>query len=166
MDQNSRPNTIDPVEPTMPEEDPTLLAIEALEARAIDDNPTPLSTPRDIPVPPRLAPVPPPAPVPKVIEPIIPKPAAPQPAPTVPKPVPEPPKPTPKAEAPQVPETPPKPKKPTTPAEAIAEELAHAPTTRGFQFFTNHAAPRKPFIIVGIIVVVVALGVGAYFFLR
>jgi hypothetical protein len=162
MDHSSHPNNVEPVEASTPEEDPNLLAIEALEARTVDDDPKPLSAPRDIPVPPRTVPTP--APTPKVIEPIIakpipvvPKPVEPKPAPVITKPI---------VALPPAEVIPPKPKKPATTAEAIAEELAHAPATHGFQFFINRAAPRTPFVVGGIILVVVALGVGAYFILR
>ena len=152
MDQNSIPNSVVPAQTTIPEEDATLLAIEALEARSIDQSPRPLNapnTPRDIHVAPRQAVIPPARR--KVIGPVVVKATAPAPKPVVPPPAPI---------------TPPKPKKPLTLSEAIAEALASAPVSRSFQFFTNHSAPRKPFIIIGIIVVVIGAGVAAYFTTR
>jgi hypothetical protein len=173
MDQSSIPNNTVPVQTTSPEEDATLLAIEALEARTVDPNPRPLNAPREIPVPPRVAPTPPVTP--KVIEPIIAKLAASAPKPiAVPKPALVPIKTTatviisePKiVDVVPVPVTPPKPKKSSTPAEEMAEELAAAPASRGFQFFINQKPPRRLFIIVGIIVVLVGAGVAVYFATR
>jgi hypothetical protein len=160
MDQYSKKGSDIPVETVSPEEDATLLAIEALEARSVDPDPRPLNAPRKVAVPPRKVPVAPPVPV-KVIEPVIP-PHAPVPQPITP------PQPAPiviKAEPKPI-ALPPKPVKPATPAEAIADALAHAPVTKGFQFFLNQHAPRKPFIIIGVVVIVIAAGVAAYFTLR
>jgi hypothetical protein len=160
MDQYSKKGSDIPVDTVSPEEDAILLAIEALEARSVDPDPRPLNAPREVAVPPRPAPVAPPMPV-KVIEPVIPVPTPvlrpitpPQPAPIIIK------------EAPKPIALPPKPVTPVTPAEAIADALAHAPATKGFQFFLNQHAPRKPFIIIGAVVIVIAVGVGAYLILR
>lgn len=159
MDKSSIPNSAVPDQATSPEEDATLLAIEALEARSVDPNPRPLNAPpREIPVPERpiAAPV-----TPKVIEPVItaPKPVV-QPTPIVIQPVPKPPIAPVPAPAPVVA---PKPKRHATPSEEMAEELAGAPASFGFQFFANQKPPRKPFIVVGIIVIVIGIGVAAYF---
>ncbi|RWZ78721.1 MAG: hypothetical protein EOT05_03160 [Candidatus Microsaccharimonas sossegonensis] len=153
MDHNSRPNHVEPVEVVVPEEDPHLLAIEALEARSVDDLAKPSHASGSQPVPPREPAVAMPTLTPKIKEPIGVRPIA----PTL-KPV--------EIKHPLAPVTPQKPKKPATTAEAIAEELTHASTSRAFQFFTNHPAPRKPFIVIGGIIVVTALGIGVYFFLR
>ena len=49
MDKNSISKTPIPTPETSPEEDATLLAIEALEARTVDPNPKPWTpTPNDI----------------------------------------------------------------------------------------------------------------------
>jgi hypothetical protein len=174
MDKNSTSTNPVPDQTTSPEEDATLLAIEALEARSVDPNPRPWNAPREIPVPARPA-TPPVAP--KVIEPVVPNPAtqtlqshtelkvAPlhanvQPAPAEIKLTPPPVAPTP------APVTKPQPKKHATPSEEMAQELATAPTSKAFQFFINQKPPRKPFIIIGSIVVVIGLGVAAYFTLR
>ncbi|HEY8886139.1 MAG TPA: hypothetical protein VIM31_01415 [Candidatus Microsaccharimonas sp.] len=172
MDQNSTPNNSPPAQSSSPEEDTTLLAIEALEARTVDPDPRPLNAPREIPVPERHIPTP--TVTPKVIEPIIAKPApsAPQPVtaaqtPIEVKPTPIIVNPAPKVvNLPPAPIVPPKPKKPATPSEEMAEELASAPSLSGFQFFANQKAPRKPFIIVGIAVVIIGAGVAAYFATR
>jgi hypothetical protein len=120
--------------------------------------PTPAATPVVKPEPP------------KVIEPIVPPIA-----PVVATPPPKPPKPVEVKQDPKVvigtgpviqTRTPPvvvKPKKPATAAEEMAEELAHAPAMSYFQFFMHQNKPRKVFIIAGIAVVVIGLGVGAYF---
>lgn len=157
-----------------PEEDSKLLAIEALEARTVDPNPRPLidpNPPRDIPVPARSSPV-------AVQKPEAPKPivVAPKPLVPAPKPIadvtPVTTAPTPTIHIPPQPEPahvtalPPKPKKKGTPSEEMAEELAAAPTTTGFQFFAGQRSARKPFVVIAIIVVVIAIGVGAYFFTR
>jgi|GEM_PF-1878923 len=179
MDQNSKAKDAAAAQSLSPEEDSTLLAIEALEARDIDPNPRAFNAPRDIPVPPRAAPQ---AQAPKVIEPITP---APTPAPVekpvihktvvieppkpVAKPTPVEVKPQPKAPEPApapVVVTPPKPKKPATPSEEMAEELAHAPSTSGFQFFLHQKAPRRPFVIVAVIVVLIGIGAAAFFATR
>jgi len=167
MDQK-KPAVPPPNEMTVPEEDATLLAIEALEARTVDPDPKPLNAPVTASV------VPPPAPVPpKVVEPVV-KPVTPAPVqpvkptpPAAPKPAPvapvAPPKTIAEVKPAQAPTIPPKPKKPATPSEKMAEELTHAPTTKGFQFFANQKPPRKPFIIVGIILILIAAGVAYYF---
>lgn len=178
MDQNSLPNTSKLVQTTSPEEDTVLLAIEALEARSVDLHPRPLNSPRQGPVPPRPVVVAMPA-GPKVMDAVI-APSAPS-APLIPKPiipkvtVPEPKpveiKPPHKAvklaekpvSPPPAPAPPAKPKKPATPSEEMADELAHAPVSLGFQFFTNQKPPRKPFVIIGIAVVLIGIAVAAYF---
>jgi hypothetical protein len=176
MDSSSIPNSAAPVQQTSPEEDATLLAIEALEAQSVDPNPEPLiRDPRDM-VAPRTIPTPPVVPKSvQVIEPVIP-PTAPALAPiAVPEPVtpieltPEPiPEPAPIVEtapAPVTPEpvVPEKPKKPATTAEEMADELAHAPATSPFQFFLHQKPPRTPFIILGVVVLLIGAGVAIYF---
>lgn len=164
MDQKSSLNSAVPDQTTSPEEDATLLAIEALEARTVDPDPRPLNAPRETPVPPRQTPAP--IAPPKPIEPIVIKPVAPTPKPDV-TPIPivtaaPTPAPVPRQVTPA-----PKPKHPSTPSEEMAEELEGAPaTSSGFQFFTNQKPPRKPFIIIGIAVVIVGIGVAAYFTTR
>lgn len=160
MDPDSLSKKAPPVQQTSPEEDATLLAIEALEAQSID-----LDTPK----PPAPVPAAPPTPVAQPVKPEVP--VAPQP----PKPAPTPPTPKPVVVTPPQPKiiakpipTPksvekPAPKKATTPAEKIAEALASdEPAPKRFQFFANQKPPRTPFIVVGIILVVIGLGVGAY----
>ena len=160
MDQDSISKKAPPVQQTSPEEDATLLAIEALEAQSID-----LDTPAVQPAP---APVAPPQPV--VVQPT-PAPVAPTPIPT-PKPAPTPAKPLPPATplppvrtAPVAAPTPaPAPEKPQTLSEKINEAISSdtpAPTKR-FQFFINQKPPRKPFVIGGIVAIAVGLGVAAY----
>ncbi|MDB5180203.1 MAG: hypothetical protein JWN12_835 [Candidatus Saccharibacteria bacterium] len=149
MDQKSTPNSEVPTQTTSPEEDSALLAIEALEARTIDPDPRPLNAPRETSVPPRPTPMP--TASPKVIEPVITQPITPTLKPDVtPKPV----------------VVAPKPKQPSTPSEEMAEELEAAPATSSFQFFANQKPPRKPFIIIGIVVVIAGIGVAAYFATR
>lgn len=178
MDKKSTTNSSVPDQATVPEEDATLLAIEALEARSIDPNPRPWNAPRETPVPER----PVVAPAPRVIEPVISKPVV-QPPQTASKPVesikpietkPVTPvthtsPPTPAVDTKSVvkpvapvPVVPPKPKKHLTTSEKIAEELANAPAPSRFQFFSYRNPPRKPFVIIGIIVVIIGIGVAAY----
>ncbi|MBC7564963.1 hypothetical protein H7100_01885 [Candidatus Saccharibacteria bacterium] len=169
MDQQSHPHSGTPVQATSPEEDATLLAIEALEARSVDPNPRPLNAPREVPVPERR-----PAPAlplvhvaPKVIEPVLAKPVIEPPKKVIiqpqtmtavaPTPV------RPKLDEVPIQVAPAKPKKKGTPSEEMAEALAAAPSTSGFQFFANQKPPRKPFIVIGVVLVIIAVGVGAYF---
>jgi hypothetical protein len=175
MDKSSTPKNAVPTPQTSPEEDATLLAIEALEARIVDPNPKPWSpSPRPKPAPVKLAPSIPPK-VQRVIEPVI---APPTPLVVVPvaKPIQLKPiqvKAEPKEvigtgplvviKAPVVPE---KPKKPATPAEEMAEELAHAPAMSYFQFFLHQTKPRKAFIIIGITFIAIGIGAGVYFAIR
>lgn len=168
MDQPSPTNSKVPVQTTSPEEDATLLAIEALEARSVDPNPRPLHAPRDVPVPERrpasipTAPTPTVVPpTPKVIEPIVAKPIIEPPVVIAPISAPAPVQPKPQVAPAHI--IPAKPKKKGTPSEEMAEELASAPASSGFQFFANQKPPRKPFIIVGLVLIVIAIGVGAYF---
>lgn len=148
MDQNPLSHSPTPAQATIPEEDATLLAIEALEARAVDLDARPLTRPAprvQPPAPPIPVAQPAPAKIPevkipevkKVIEPVIAKPVV---------------------EAP-------KPKKPSTPAEQIAHELASTSSFPMFQFFARSKPPRKQFVVIGIVLVLVALGVGGYFLL-
>jgi hypothetical protein len=144
MDKNSISTAPIPTPETSPEEDATLLAIEALEARTVDPNPEPWTpTPRTT----HALPVKPskeehtgplksskPVTITKVVDPVV-----------LIAPIAE------------------KPKKPATPAEEMAEELANAPAMSYFQFFWHQNKPRKPFIIIGIAVIVIGLVAGAYF---
>lgn len=141
MNRDSIPDSAPPMQTVIPEEDARLLAIEALEARSVDLNPPqPRVAPRPVPVAPHVT-----APVTPHI-----------PAPLVGVGVKEP-----------VPASTKKPITPATPAEAIADALANGQsTTKRFQFFTYTKAPRKPFIIIGSIVVLIAIGVGVYFTVR
>lgn len=171
MDQQSHPNSGAPVQTTSPEEDATLLAIEALEARSVDPNPKPLNAPIETPEPvvqPTPALVPPTPPTPKVIEPVLTRPVSepPKPIAIVPKPAPVIAQPSITPESNPTPIAPLKPKKRGTPSEEMAEELASAPATSRYQFFAGQKAPRKPFIIIGLIVIVIAIGVAAYLTLR
>lgn len=174
MNRDLSPHRSAPVEVTSPEEDATLLAIEALEAQSVNPHPLPwrpLGAREVKPVAPREAPVAPPV-VTKINEPVIqihtpmPKP------PVVPMPItPTPAAPTPITVPPKAITTPPpkpeKPKRPATPAEAIADALANIPaSTKRFQFFINQKPPRKPFIIVGVAVLIVGLVVVTYFAIR
>jgi hypothetical protein len=166
MDKNPISKTPKPTPETSPEEDIALLAIEALEARAIDPNPEPWSpSPRPKaavlaePVPiiqlepatvVRLEPV-------KIVKPLVIKSIEPMPKVIV-------------KTKPEVVVTPPiaieKIKKPLTPAEAMAEALANAPAMSYFQFFLRQHAPRKVFIIIGIAVVVIGVAAVIYFTVR
>ena len=158
MDPDSHSKKAPPVQQTSPEEDATLLAIEALEAQSVDlDTPKPeTSKPVEpvvvaAPVPTPIAAPPVPKPAPVAPRPVV---AAPKPTPT---PVQEQKKPVPKPVAPVAP------KKPLTPAEKIAEALASdEPAPKRFQFFLRQKPPRKPFVIGGLVLVLIALGVGAY----
>ena len=153
MDQDPISNKAVPVQQTSPEEDAALLAIEALEAQSVD-----LDTPKSAPAVSIPTPAPKPTPIPpkptEVIKPVA---VVGTPAPAViPKPVAV--APTPK------PEIAPQQKKPSTPAEEIAEALSSdTPGPKRFQFFINQKPPRLPFVIGGIVAVVVGLGVAAYF---
>ena len=159
MDQDSIPNKAVPVPQTSPEEDATLLAIEALEAQSVD-----LDAPKT------QQPIVAPAPLPPIVS----KPAVTskpititRPEPTaIPSPAPVK-TPTVALIAPQKPAPvikPPVPKKPSTPAEAIAEALASdTPGPKRFQFFVNQKPPRMMFIVGGIIAILIGLGVAAYF---
>lgn len=117
-----------PVQSTSPEEDPTLLAIEALEAREVDSKPRPPT----ITVRPDVAPR-------AVVVPIVPpvQPSTPKPAPL--------------------------PKKRGTNSEEMDQEIALAPSPKRFQFFANQKPPRKPFVIVGSLLIIIGVAVGAYF---
>jgi len=155
MDQDSIPSSATPVPQTSPEEDATLLAIEALEAQSVDlDAPKPALQPQaTVPAPtPQLVPAPP-----KPAEEIKPVGVVNAPAPVaVPQPV--------TVAQPPKAEPIPAPKKPSTPAEEIAEALSSdTPGPKRFQFFTNQKPPRLPFVVGGIIAIVVGLGVAAYF---
>lgn len=162
MDKNSTPNNPASAPQTSPEEDTTLLAIEALEARSVDPNPEPWSpTPRPAPIP---TPIVAAKPLP-IVQPEPSKVARPAPLQVM---SPEPKvivktKPEPVAPAPIVLE---KPKKPLTPAEEMAEELANAPARSYFQFFLHQSKPRKVFIIISIAIVIIGIGIGAYLALR
>ena len=159
MDPNPLSHSPTPAQATIPEEDATLLAIEALEARAIDlDIVVPPPQPA-VPEPrktigPIVQPVPPRVPAPQ----IIPPPVVPKPDIVVPKPVPQP-------TMQPVTNTPPKPARAETPAEQIANELKSASSFPVFQFFARQKPPRRQFVIIGAILVIIALGVGGYFFL-
>lgn len=145
MDQDSISKKAPPVQQTSPEEDATLLAIEALEAQSID-----LDTPAVQQAP---APVAPPQPV--VVRPT--------PAPVKPLPLATPLPPV-RAVPTPVPTPAPAPEKPQTLSEKINEAISSdtpAPTKR-FQFFINQKPPRKPFVIGGIVAIAVGLGVAAY----
>lgn len=165
MDQRSNQNSSIPVQQTSPEEDATLLAIEALEARSVDPNPRPLTEDPSR-VAPRPAPTVPPIQPKATIEPVkAPTLVVSAPQPVQPKPV-EPEKP---AEPKPIPESKPvviqevKPKKPATTAEEIAEALAGAPAPSRYPFFAYSKPPRKPFIILGVVVILIGLGAVAYF---
>jgi len=166
MDSDSLSKKAPPVQQTSPEEDATLLAIEALEAQSVDLDRPKVEAPAPAPTP---AVVVPPAPKQAPIRTVVPERIV---APTPVAPVPEPakipvaaPKPVPTPVAPVAPKpiAPVRPKAPATPAEEIAEALASdEPAPKRFQFFLNQKPPRKPFVIGGLILVLIALGVGAY----
>ncbi len=157
-----------PSQPISPEDDATLQAIEALEARSIDPDPEPYI--------PRVAPRPVVTATPVIIEPRAVKVIAPTPAPapktmeriitktsvataqvvvkhTAPTPTP----------APQVL---PKPKVHKTPAVEIAEELANAPPTvpgeAPFQPFSKQKPSKKSLLIIVGVILVLGLIVGGY----
>jgi hypothetical protein len=176
MDKNSIPKNAVPTPETSPEEDATLLAIEALEARSVDPNPEPWSpSPRPMPAAMEKPAPSVPLKVPQVIEPVIvakvPLVVVPAAKPIQLKPIQA--KAEPKevigtgplgiVKAPVVPE---EPKKPATPAEEMADELARAPAMSYFQFFLHQTKPRKAFIIIGIAVVAIGLGASVYFAIR
>ena len=155
----------DAIQNISPEDDATLQAIEALEARSIDENPAPfipVAAPKPAPVAKvALKPVVAPIEEPEVVPP------TPAPAPIVaPPPQVQAPKPTP---APEIqrpidppivhPTPPPKPTVPKKPSEAIAEELenAPAPASRWHPFaikVPNPKAMKTMAVIIGIILVV------------
>ena len=142
MDQKPTQSKTTPVQQTSPEEDATLLAIEALEAQSVDlDAPKVPAAPAQVQVAPTL----PTQPTPQQVTP-----------PPVIKPV----------AALKIPVQPPvvTPVQPSTPAQAIAAALASdTPAPKRFQFFVNQKPPRKPFVIGGILAVLIGLGVAAYF---
>ena len=163
------PIIVTPLQPISPEDDATLQAIEALEARSIDPDPEPY-IPRVAPRPvvtataviiePRTVKIvtPVPVPIPKIIEPIITKTAVAT-AQVVVKHI----TPTP------TPDTtlPPKPKVHKTPAVEIAEELANAPPTlpgdAPFQPFSKQKPSKKSLLIIVGVILVLGLIVGGYF---
>lgn len=173
MDKNSISKTPIPTPETSPEEDATLLAIEALEARTVDPNPKPWTpTPRTAHVlpakPSKMDHTEPlktskPVAITKIADPVstvVPQQiirVRPEPQAAIAK------KPEPVVLKATIAE---KPKKPTTPAEEMAEELANAPAMSYFQFFWHQNKPRKPFIIIGIAVIVIGLVTGAYFVIK
>lgn len=135
MDPKPLPNKPAPVQQTSPEEDAALLAIEALEAQSVElDTPAPQPTPIQN-TPPTVAVVQ------AVVAPVAPQPPA-QPVPSAPvAPKPEP-----------------------TLSQAIDAALASTePAPKRFQFFAHQKPPRKPFVIGGILAILVGLAVGAYF---
>ena len=164
MDSDSLSKKAPPVQQTSPEEDATLLAIEALEAQSVDLDRPKVEVPAPAPtvvVPPAPKQAPTRTVVPERI--VAPTPVAPVPEPAktpvaAPKPVP-----TPVAPVAPKPIALVRPKAPATPAEEIAEALASdEPAPKRFQFFLNQKPPRKPFVIGGLILVLIALGIGAY----
>lgn len=161
-----------PTQPMSPEDDATLQAIEALEARSIDPNPEPY-VPRVAPrsvitattviIEPRVVKVvaPMPAPAPKTMEPIITKTSAAT-AHVVVKHT----TPAPMPAAMPSPQLPPKPKVHKTPAVEIAEELANAPPTvpgdAPFQPFSKQKPSKKSLLIIVGVILVIGLIVGGY----
>ena len=158
-----------PSQPISPEDDATLQAIEALEARSIDPDPEPY-IPRVAPRPvvtataviiePRTVKIVTPVPVPirKTIDPIITKTAIVT-AQDIVKhttPIPTP-----------APQLPPKPKVHKTPAVEIAEELANAPPTlpgdAPFQPFSKQKPSKKSLLIIVGVILVLGLIVSGYF---
>ena len=158
-----------PSQPISPEDDATLQAIEALEARSIDPDPEPyiprvssrpVVTATPVIIEPRsikmVAPTP--APAPKTMEPIITKTAVATAQGVVKNTTPT---------AMPAPQVPPKPKVHKTLAVEIAEELANAPPTvpgdAPFQPFSKQKPSKKSLLIIVGVILVLGLIVGGYF---
>jgi len=154
-----------PLDEINPEDDVELQKIEALEARAVEQNPGQLRVParhRDQPVPERVV-----APTPKPVVTPTPTPSTtpvtPKPQPVAPAPV----KTAPVITEPSKPQPKPEPKAtPLTTSAQMDNELAKAPplnvaqTIR--QFFGKQRSSHPSVIIVGIVVLVI-IAVGGYF---
>ncbi|MDB5160010.1 MAG: hypothetical protein JWO99_273 [Candidatus Saccharibacteria bacterium] len=145
-------------QPISPEDDATLQAIEALEARTVDPDPEPYTPSASRRPAPAITPKPVVAPIPvapKVMEPVLAKAAvaattvisAPPETPAAPQPV--------------------KPSVPKTPAIEIAEELANAPATSPedapFQPFPKRKPSKKSLLAIVGVIVIIGLIIGGYF---
>ena len=167
------PVIVTPLQPISPEDDATLQAIEALEARSIDPDPEPyiprvaprpVVTAKAVIIEPRTVKMvaPTPAPAPKTMEPIITRTAVAD-AHNVVKHTTPTPTPAPKPS----PQLLPKPKVHKTPAVEIAEELANAPPTipgdAPFQPFSKQKPSKKSLLIIVGVIMVLGLIIGGYF---